>query len=85
MNPTEKPPAGSSIPEIVPPRCPHCEQPLAQVSGYPYTLGNFAILCVYCPHHETCGKVLHFQIFQAPPAAEPEPGEPPKPKVWSPS
>jgi len=87
LNPTEKPPAGSSIPQIVPPRCPHCSEPLPVTVGvYPYQFGNLAILCLYCPHFATCGKVLQFQVFQAPqPATEADPGDAPKPKVWSPS
>ncbi len=36
------------------------------VDGYPYTLGNFAILSLACTK---CKVLLHLQIFQA--AAEP--------------
>jgi hypothetical protein len=85
MNPTEKPPAGSSIPEIVPPKCPHCRESIPVVGTYGYQTGPYRILCIYCPHMETCGKTIHFQIFQAPPAPDADPSEPPKPKVWSPS
>jgi hypothetical protein len=85
MNPTEKPPAGSSIPQIVPPRCPHCSEPLPMIGTYGWETGLFKILCLYCPHTKTCGKMIHSQIFAAPPAAEADPGEPPKPKMWSPS
>ncbi len=80
MNPTEKPPAGASIPAIVPPKCPHCEQPLPVVGTYGWQMAAFKILCIYCPHAE-CGKVIHSQIFAAPAAAEAGPGEPPPPKV----
>lgn len=83
MSTPATPPVGSSIPELIPPKCPHCGGSLGAVSGFPYTLGTFAILCIYCPH-PACGKSLHFQIFQAPPSTT-DPSEPPTPKVWAPS
>jgi len=57
-----KPPAGSTIPEPTPPKCPRCNADMPTVDGYPYTLGNFAILSLACTK---CKVLLHLQIFQA--------------------
>jgi hypothetical protein len=58
-----QPPAGSTIPEVQPPKCPHCAELMPALGLYAYAVGGYRILNLWCVH---CGKALHFQIFQAP-------------------
>jgi hypothetical protein len=55
-----QPPAGSTIPQPTPPKCPHCQESLETVDGYPYTLGSFMILSVACTK---CKTLLHMGIM----------------------
>jgi hypothetical protein len=57
-----KPPAGATIPEPTPPKCPYCKEDMPTVDGYPYTLGMFVILSVACTK---CKALLHMGIMPA--------------------
>lgn len=75
-------PPGATIPEAPQPICPHCDEPMPTINGYPYVLGPFAIFAVLCTN---CRVLLHMQVFQTP--QEPaEPGSEPNPtQLWKPS
>jgi hypothetical protein len=53
----------STIPEVLPPLCPHCAKDLPVVEKYAWGGDGgdpFRIVCVLCPH---CRKVLQFWCF----------------------
>lgn len=75
--------------KLQPPQCQYCGQMLPSIGIYAYEIpsigmgiSGFAILNLYCPH---CGRALHWQIFQKPPASALPGEEPPKSPLWKPS
>jgi hypothetical protein len=61
---SEKPPAGSTIPDVPIPRCPYCQNDLTAINGFPFMIGPYTVLTVACAN---CRTLLHMQIFQNPP------------------
>lgn len=72
-NPTQMPkPKGSAIPEVKPPKCPHCQAELTAIEKFNWASPTWVILCVMCP---ACRVALAFQFLPVQVAAAPDPDD----------
>jgi hypothetical protein len=74
-NPTQmpRPKSAPPIPEVQPPKCPHCKAELGSIEKFNWGSPTWVILCVMCP---ACHVALAFE-FLAVQKAGADPGEPP--------
>lgn len=76
-------PAGPlPIPELKPPNCPYCKEPMPDIGCYAWQAKGFTILANYCSH---CLVALHFQVFQSSAEQAPRDEPPAGGQIWKPS
>jgi len=88
-NPTQmpKPKTTSPIPDVEPPKCPHCKADLGAIEKFNWGSPTWIILCVMCP---ACRVALAFDFLPvqqiAADAADPgDPGPGGGPRIHIPS
>jgi hypothetical protein len=60
-------PAGATVPEPRPPKCPHCKKDMPIVVLYPFQIGQLLLPSIQCPW---CAVMLHISIITPQPAKE---------------